>query len=262
MAVVQVGGSAVTATSTRNRGGAAKMAGGNPTSGLVDAVALTPAARTRNHVYKGQHSGATSALLGDGVSLTSVADNGSGYCRFTLASHGLTVGTALSVSGATAASLNTVHIITAVDTNTFDTDIAYTASGTAGTYKLGRGNFATMTKGKYVAKKLTEELAGVANTVLVTGASDFGQRRSINKFEAVRNTFLHSWTWTSTGEGVLAYTYTKNNSTTGLYDIADATDDPTTGDNAAMPTRAVPGELVYRHGSNTPVQANYRAKTG
>jgi len=261
MAVVQVSGSAVTATSTRNNGGAFKHGGGNPASGLLDAVALATPAITFNNVPRTYRTGVSSAQLGAGVAATSVADSG-GFCVFTKNSHGLVVGNVLSFSGATADSLNTVHKITAKDANTFTTDVPYAASGTAGTYKLGAGNFNTMTKNKYVATKLTEELAGVANTTLMSGASDFGTRRSIHKFEAVRNTFLHSWTWTSTGEGVLAYTNTKNNSTTGLYGITEATDAPSTGDQAATPTRAVPGELVYRTGSPAVTMDNYKEKTG
>lgn len=64
------------------------------------------------------------------TTLTSVASS-SGYCRFTLNTHGLAVGDILFITGSTSGNLDGVHTITAVPTaNTFDTDVTYVASAT------------------------------------------------------------------------------------------------------------------------------------
>ncbi len=116
---------------------------------------------------------------------------------------------------------------------------------------VSAGNFATMTKGRYIIRKVTSTIAGVANTTLLTGASDFGERQSINKIESVRNTFLHALTWTSDKDGQPTYSFTKTDS---LDNFAQ--------DDAARPSLAVPGELVYRTGSPSVTLADYSEKTG
>lgn len=115
---------------------------------------------------------------------------------------------------------------------------------------LDAGTLAKTTNGEYVMKgiNVTDTLAGVANNVLVFGASDYG-RNSIHKSETDRRTALTSWKWTA-GDPVV-YTATRSTNTTTFNN-----------DEAARPTRAVPGELVYRDGSPMPVQDEYSPKTG
>lgn len=113
-----------------------------------------------------------------------------------------------------------------------------------------------------VAKKVTTSLAGVSNTVLRSGASDPSNIRSIHKLEVVR-----------TRRQTSAIRAGKFNEFTGkfdagfpvnevddFYDIATNTLSETSTDNAAAPTRQVPGELTYLVGV-TPVNADYPEKT-
>lgn len=122
--------------------------------------------------------------------------------------------------------------------------------GTAGMAKaVSAGTFAVMEAGSYIIRKVTTTLAGVANTVLRSGASDFGHRRSIHSIQSVRNSFLTTQSWAYVN-GVLTYTNTVTNSHTAY-----------SADNAAAPTLAVPGELTYLPNGKTPYNDNYKEKT-
>lgn len=104
-----------------------------------------------------------------------------------------------------------------------------------------------------VAKRVTEELAGgVSNTTLQSGAAQPGLVRSIHKLEVVRTrrltTAIRAGDWN-------IYSGTWTNPVVVAVDTFDT-------DEAATPTRAVPGELVYKTGAPVPVQDNYKEKTG
>jgi hypothetical protein len=104
-----------------------------------------------------------------------------------------------------------------------------------------------------IAKRITEELAGgVSNTTLQSGAAQPGLVRSIHKLEVLRTRRLTT--------AIRA----------GDWNIYSGTwaDDPTVAvdtlatDQAATPTREVPGELAYKTPAPVPVQDDYKAKTG
>lgn len=104
-----------------------------------------------------------------------------------------------------------------------------------------------------VAKRVTEELAGgVSNTTLQSGAGQPGLIRSIHKLEVLRTrrltTAIRAGDWN-------IYSGTWTNPVTVAVDTL-ATDE------AATPTREVPGELVYKTSAPVPVQDNYKEKTG
>lgn len=254
----QTSGSNITSTSSNYNGGVA--IGFTPPAGslLTGSVALgNPRTVYGSKVVKNKN--VFGAYRDTGVVITSVADNGSGKCRFTKNSHGLTVGTYLMIDGSTASSLKTIHRITAVATNTFDTDVAYVASGTAGTYYPVKGNFATLTERNYVIRGgVDNNLAGTGTNVGGGFGSDFGHRRSIHKLEASRL----SRTATAIRAG-----YWHVYSGTWTTKPTDANDISTMGtDQAATPTRAIPGELVYRvsgqpDATNGVKQVDYPAKT-
>lgn len=181
------------------------------------------------------------------VTITSVADS-SGFCVFTKSSHGLSVGQYLMISGATAPSLNTVHKITAKDGNTFTTNVAYTASATAGVYRTQNGNMGVVAEGKYAGWQLTDELAGISSTAFDNTGGDAADR-SNHKLESARRLNITSIDY-NTGVATLganagaSYDYHKGLNETPI-------------DQAASPTRAVPGELVIMTGSNTPSYEDY-----
>lgn len=107
---------------------------------------------------------------------------------------------------------------------------------------LSSGEYNTMRVNKYVIRKVTTELAGVANTTLQSGGSDYGHRRAVKLIEHMRTTFLSGLSWVASGDGMPTYTFTRTTTDTSF-----GTDD------AARPTLAVPGEITYRTGAATPV---------
>jgi hypothetical protein len=124
---------------------------------------------------------------------------------------------------------------------------------------LSSGTFSYSNQ-KPVAKRVTEELAGgVSNTTLLSGAAQPGLLRSIHKLEVLRTrrltTAIRAGKW-----NIYKGRFLNNQN--------QATDNPTVAvdtlatDEAATPTRAVPGELVYKTSAPEPVQDDYKAKTG
>lgn len=105
---------------------------------------------------------------------------------------------------------------------------------------------------KPIMARVTTELGGVSTTALATTANDPTQLRSIHKRESYKvnkiATAIRAGYW-----NIYSGTWTTNPTAT--------TETPGT-DEAATPTRSVPGELVYKTGAKVPVQDNYKAKTG
>jgi hypothetical protein len=233
-----------------------------------------------SRVLANKSQGAFAAYASGAVSMTgfAVASSG-GFCGFTraLPAHGVLAGDILVMSWIDASSgkstLNTIHNVTSVNGNDFTTDVKYQAStftnANTPSYKKLNTNYtyATTTVRQYVMRKgssTTNYIAGVANQTLRSGASDFGQRRSIHKRESVYDpgtaTAIRAGYWSIyTGKWTTAPTPLAS----GLGDVAGNT--ASGNDDAATPSGAVPGELVYVHGSSgngiAPVQDQYKART-
>ncbi len=116
---------------------------------------------------------------------------------------------------------------------------------------LSAGTFAYNNESP-VAKRVTTSLSGVSNTTLRSGAAQPGLVRGIHKLEVVRTrrltTAIRAGYW---------------NIFSGVFSPAPTVAvDTLATDEAATPTRSVPGELVYKTGAPEPVQDNYKAKTG
>lgn len=122
--------------------------------------------------------------------------------------------------------------------------------------------------GDQVIVRVTNDLAGVSNTYLLGGQSNTSNAGQSIHQKAVISTFFYKTAVRTGGwneySGVFdpAVTVTE----TGGWSISDNVDLASTlassgVDNAANPTQAVPGELVYRDGSPTPIQDEYQAKT-
>lgn len=103
-----------------------------------------------------------------------------------------------------------------------------------------------------VAKRVTTTLATVSKPFLQSGALVPGNLRLLHKRESYKvnkiATAIRAGYWN-------IYTGTWTTPPTAT------TESPGT-DEAATPTRSVPGELVYKTGAKVPVQDNYKAKTG
>jgi hypothetical protein len=116
---------------------------------------------------------------------------------------------------------------------------------------LSAGTFAYNNQAP-VAKRVTETLSGVANTVLRSGADQPGLIRSIHKLEVLRTrrltTAIRAGYWNI---------YSGSWSTNPTVAV-----DTLSTDDAANPTRTAPGELAYKTGAPAPVQDDYKAKNG
>lgn len=235
----QTNGSAITSSSTVLRGGTLYALGTSlPANGLITGFVQLG---NRTTVYGSQviqSKDVFGAFHSATTALTSVADDGSGFCDFTLASHGLSVGDVINVSGSTTANVDGVQKITSVpDANSLVTDKAYVASAAAGTYTTVAGRWNSMTANQYIMLGYSSSVANGQATRTGFG-SDYGIKRSIHKLEhvytrrvatAIRAGYwdFYSGTWST--EPVVA------------DDISDIGTD-----HAATPTRAIPGELTYR----------------
>lgn len=254
----QTNGTQITTTSTVINGGTGFFPGS-----LADSVLTASVDLGRKVDLYGSQVLQGEAIWGvyeaAAVTADSVADNGSGFCRFTDVSHGLSVGQVVAIRGATASSLNTLHVITAVPTaDTFDTRVAYTASATAGDYSLVTGRFASMTAGAWIMR------GGVSTDVAEAGVhtsnqfGTLGTRRSIHFIEAIRTvrvaTAIRAGYW---------HIY-EGRWTTAPTEAQDSFGQ----DDAARPSYAVPGELTYRTSGQPDGQGGgitsdeYKPKTG
>jgi len=102
-----------------------------------------------------------------------------------------------------------------------------------------------------VAKRLTSKLSGVSNSYLKSGASVPGNVRSIHKLEVVRTRKLT--TAIRAGYWNIYFGQWSTN--------PDVVVDTLASDDAASPSRSMPGELVYKTGAPVPVQDDYKPKT-
>lgn len=234
----QVDGTAYVDSETVIDGGAAFALGTSVPSGpLTDQLQLGGRAAVHgSQVVKSKDL--FGAFQSSKTTITSVADDGNGKADFTLVSHGLSVGDVINVTGSTSGNVDGVQKITSVpDDDSFVTDKDFTASATAGSYQTVAGTFATLTEGTYLMRGYTQSVAGGQYTYTGFGA-DHGIRRSIHKLEAMRTrrvaTAIRAGYWN-------IYTGEWSTDPTVADDISDfGTDD------AATPTYAKPGELVYR----------------
>ena len=113
----------------------------------------------------------------------------------------------------------------------------------------------------------TTVIAGAANSVLEAGASNSAEGPSINQLAVLETklykTAMRNGQWNPV-DGEFSPAVSVVNS--GAWSIADSADESTSlianaTDEAANPTQAVPGELVYHYGSGAqPTQDEYEAK--
>lgn len=124
------------------------------------------------------------------------------------------------------------------------------SGGLTGVQKaLSSGNLATMTKGEYVMTWLGSTLAGVTTDVFNTPANyNINNLNSIHKKESIRSRLIVTAGWNyATGRPLTTPT---------------AQSDSFGNDDAARPSRAVPGEFVIKK-NNSPEASmmDYPAKT-
>lgn len=209
-----------------------------------------------------------------GSNSATVANNG-GLCRYTDASHGLSVGDSVVVTDTNGIVSGPQRVTAVPNANTFDTDKKF-ASGTGSiTWGTVTNRVAGQEVRNFLARRLSSAtLQGASSTLLRSGASDYGIRRSIHKVEGGLGrttktaTAIRAGNWNEYS-GVWTTKPTVANDSIG--DVSGSTVTDGTADHAATPTRAIPGELVYREGGKQKVgtssgsgvhQDDYKAKTG
>lgn len=107
---------------------------------------------------------------------------------------------------------------------------------------------------QFLIRHVASKVNNVSNTVLLFG-SDRAGRRAINPLVKTHRYHITSIDYktgiaTKGGNAGDVSNYVKMDGTTAA------------SDDAANPTRAIPGELVYMYGALTPKQDDYKAKTG
>ena len=257
----QVSGSAITASTTKYNGGTCYALGTSIPTDCQFTAYVQLGGRSEAHGSQVvQSKDVFGAFQSATVAITSVADDGNEFCDFTLAGHSLEVGDVINVTGSTSGNVDGPQKVTSVpDVNSFVTDKAYVASAAAGSYTTVAGRFASMTAGSYIMLGYSSSVASGQATRVGFG-SDYGIRRSIHKLETLYTrrvaTAIRAGYWN-------VYTGTWSTDPT-VNDDAD-TYSWDTGDDAAIPTRAKPGELTYRvsgmpDGTYGPIQDDYPAK--
>lgn len=100
-----------------------------------------------------------------------------------------------------------------------------------------------------IAPRLTSTIATQTNTVLLSIANE----------PYVES--IHNITGVITNQTATAFRTGFNMFTNTYVSGVNTQTDVFADDNAALPTRSVPGQLVYQIGSKVPVTSNYKAKT-
>lgn len=168
---------------------------------------------------------------GDPVTATSTRNRGG---------TGINTSSSSVLSNSVSLGFDDVGVFGSVVVDGTDTDKAVDSSG-----------FANSTQ-KPIAKRLTSELGGVNNLVLLSGAAQPHLVRSVNKLETI-NSLLQT----------TAYRDGRWNIFTGQYDAGYPlnSEDDFGPDNEARATRTAPGNFSYKGGNLLPVSESYPVKT-
>jgi hypothetical protein len=260
---------------TLNKGRATNLgtSGSSPSVGMTR-IDMGDGGRTiyGSKVLVSARQGVTGADVTGTTSITSVA-NSNGLCLYTKTSHGLVVGDYIVVADSSGKVNGPQRVVATPLSSTFRTDKPYKSGAGTLTYGTVQGDFATMTAGIYLARRLSGvTIRGTASNLLRSGSSDYQIRRSIHKVEHGRTTkvaaAIRAGYW-DIYNGV--FTTAPSDADDSIGDVAGSSITDGTADHAAQPTRAVPGELVFRQsgvqtagtGSTKGVQLDdYQGKTG
>ena len=137
----------------------------------------------------------------------------------------------------------------------YGSKVVLSSGSTGSSGNLGTANAMTtfaypMVAGRYIMKKNTPYVNGVASTLLTSCASNsVGRSKNPALLETTRvlgSGYLTSWDY-ETG----AITKGANAGAAASFG----------NDHAARPTNAVPGELQYKTGAKVPVQDDYKPRT-
>lgn len=127
------------------------------------------------------------------------------------------------------------------------------SSGLGVAKSLSGGTFGIVNVGKYIILRQSTYIANVSNNAFRSGSSEAGRRKPIAYIESIRTTGDRAVGWNYVTGALLSTPSVSN-------DTFKSIDGGAVVDQAARPTKAVPGEFVYLTASKTPVQKDYPAK--
>jgi hypothetical protein len=267
------GTTAITRTSTVVNSGTAKGLYSNRSLLDNSGHGLRDNTKYGTVTYGGSAKSVAAAAWDDAYAATGVGSDVIGnttYVKLSDVAHGVAVDDIVNITDTNSVMDGVYRVIVVDDADNFTINQIDVAGEGTVTYAKALGNYATMTAGAYIIRRVTTTVAGIANTVLRSGGTNPKYRRSIHKVETG---FRHSGVATAIRAGywdVYSGTFTtaptETNNSVG--DVAGNNSAPfNTKDHAANPTYAIPGELVYREGGK-PTEGNggvkqddYQAKT-
>lgn len=128
-----------------------------------------------------------------------------------------------------------------------DATIAAGTDTSTPTYQpYSAGNFAKMVAGQYLGIQISKYMAGVANTILLSGAADFS-RKPFSSKDGKYTTFVSGWSVAQgSDDGPLVWTFTEANKNANFWQ-----------DDAVSVSKAVPGSMVFLEDGKTPEIRNY-----
>lgn len=254
MATTTISGSTI-----RNNGGVA--VGVTTSTSTLSALTLRNTAGNHNLIGTESkafpYNGVEYSLRGSAVAITGITQYlSTGKCKIQKSSHGKSVGDKVIVTGADVAGYNRVHTVTVVvDANNFATDVNYSAAtSTHGNYYAVSGNFNKMTAGKYVARIICTEIAGISNSLLKSGASGSG---GTPYFAVARGNRRYN----ITSVNVLTGAVTKGANAGDAFTYHDIAGNTTLA-KEAFRTRAIPGRITYQVKGTTATVSSTPAITG
>ena len=244
---------------TNNNGGSVLHGGNVSATRFANVTAINNTFKRHNWGYPvpGPVGGFKAVQLGSAVTITAITQSGStGYVNIEKSSHGLSLGDRIVVYGANVTGYNTVHTVTVVtDANNVKTDVFYSAdTSTHGSYKAFSGNFNAMTAGSYMGMIIGKNTSGSSISGMRIPGGDAGARKALHYAVGNQRYNITSWnavTGAATKGGSAGSTVTYINIGSGSSLTSES-----------EPSRAVPGELVYSIGKNTPTMADYAVRNG
>lgn len=156
--------------------------------------------------------------------------------------------------GGTIASEIWDNLSLSTNSHTFETSTRLIPASVAHMHKpLSAGVYGSMETGKYIIRGYCTRIAQTSNSVLNNGASAFF-RMPIKYIESARRLHITAW-------NAVTGAATKGGSAGASYNFT-AIDAGSTIDQAAHPSRAVPGELVYMVKGSNATMVDYSEITG
>ena len=211
---------------------------------------FVPAARVSNT------NGSGFLFGGSVVTMVTVPAQSSstGYVLLTKTTHGLVVGDVIQVNSTDLPNYNVAHRVTVVvSSSTVQTDIRYTADATvAGTYRKLARNYDRIIPRVYIGTIIGTSIAGTADNTLLFGGAYGKLPYNVSTGENRYNITAIDYFTGAVTLGASAGTLNKfHNISANNQNLV----------SEPLPTRAIPGRLVYQIGSGTPKQGSYNAKT-